>query len=97
MKVKLESKLNLYRAWMASCQRPAAAQAEMSDEKCTVLGATAGWCARMAANTSSAVLPGARLGARVQQRRERGRLRLERRARDRARHLARACARPGRW
>ena len=30
------------RAWMASCQRPAAAQAETSDEKCTVLGAMAG-------------------------------------------------------
>jgi hypothetical protein len=26
----------------------------MSDEKCTVLGATAGWCTRIAANTSSA-------------------------------------------
>lgn len=28
---------------MASSHRPAVAQAEMSDEKCTVLGRTAGW------------------------------------------------------
>lgn len=36
---------------MASSQRPAVAQAEMSEEKWTVLGRTCGWNSRIAPNT----------------------------------------------
>ncbi len=36
---------------MASSQRPAVAHAEISEEKCTVLGRTAGWNLRIAAKT----------------------------------------------
>ena len=39
------------RTRMASSQRPAVAQAEMREEKWTVLGRTCGWNSRIAPNT----------------------------------------------